>query len=59
MALSRLDYTQVSYDDGSLVTTDYDQANTANWSYISYAFDPQGTLVSTLVHWDDGTQLYV
>jgi hypothetical protein len=31
-AQNRLDYSQVGYDDGSLVVIDCDQANTADWS---------------------------
>jgi hypothetical protein len=49
MRRGRLDYSQVGYDDGSRIAIDYDQANTADWSYIYYTYDPKGTLVSTLV----------
>ena len=57
-AQSRLDDIQVGYDDGSWVVIDYDQANTTDWSYIYYTYDPQGAVVSTLVHWDDGTDSF-
>jgi hypothetical protein len=40
------------------VLIDYDQAKTGDWSHIDYTYGSQGALVSTLVHWDDGTDSF-
>ena len=54
-AQSRLDYTQVSYDDGSLVSVDYDQANAQSWSYVYNSYDAQSRLDYLQVSYDDGS----
>jgi hypothetical protein len=53
-AQSRLDYSQVGYDDGSWATVDYD-TNAQAWSYVYNSYDAQSRLDSLQVGNDDGS----
>ena len=58
-ALSRLDYVQVGYDDGSWATVDYDEANSQAWSYVRYDYDVMSRLDYIQVGYDDGSSVLI
>jgi hypothetical protein len=58
-AQNRLDYSQVGYDDGSLLAIDYDQAEAQSWSYVHHGYDAQSSLDYSQVGYDDGSLLAI